>query len=101
MIIVHAEHEIQNFDNWKAAFDRDPIRREQSGVRHYRVVRPVDDPNFVIMDFEFETTDAAQAFQTALHRLWASPTAAPALRGRPQTRLVEPVETRTYSGQTP
>jgi hypothetical protein len=47
------------------------------------------------MDFEFETEIAARRFQAALHQLWASPAAAPALRGGPQTRLVEPVETRT------
>jgi quinol monooxygenase YgiN len=96
MIIVHAEREIRDFDTWKTAFDRDPIRREQSGVRRYCIVRPVDDPNFVIMDFEFETEIAARQFQAALHQLWASPAAAPALRGSPQARLVEPVETRTF-----
>jgi hypothetical protein len=63
MIIVHAEHEIRDFDTWKTAFDRDPIRREQSGVRRYVIVRPVDDPHFVIMDFEFETEIAAREFQ--------------------------------------
>ena len=96
MIIVRAEHEIGDFDTWKAAFDRDPIQREQSGVRRYRVVRPIDDPHFVIMDFEFDTEVAARAFQMSLHKLWASPAAAPALRGGPSTRLVDPVETKTY-----
>jgi hypothetical protein len=95
MIIVHAEHEIRDFDAWKTAFDRDPIRREQSGVRRHCVVRPVDDPNFV-MDFESETDIAAREFQAALHQLRASPAAAPAPRANPQTRLIEPVETRTF-----
>jgi hypothetical protein len=48
------------------------------------------------MDFEFDTEVAARAFQMSLHKLWASPAAAPALRGSPSTRLVEPVETKTY-----
>lgn len=48
------------------------------------------------MDFEFETEIAAQELQAALHQLWASPAAAPALRGSPQTRLFQPVETRTF-----
>ena len=96
MIIVRAEHEIGDFDTWKAAFDRDPIQRERSGVRRYRVVRPIDDPHFVIMDFEFDTEVAARAFQMSLHKLWASPAAAPAPRGSPSTRLVDPVETKTY-----
>lgn len=96
MVILHAEHAISDFDTWKAAFDRDPVRREQSGVRRYRVVRPLDDPNYVIMDFEFDTRDAALAFDETLHALWGSRAAAPALRGRPQTRLVEAVETKEY-----
>jgi hypothetical protein len=45
MAIVQIEHPISSWDAWKAAFDRDPVRREESGVRRYRIVRPVDDPN--------------------------------------------------------
>ena len=92
MVIVHAEHAIRDFDIWKAAFDRDPLHRKDSGVRRYRIARAMDDPHFLIMDFEFDDEGAAQAFDAALHELWGSRTAAPALLGRPQTRLARSVE---------
>jgi hypothetical protein len=96
MIIVHAEHGIRDFDLWKAAFDRDPLHREGTGMRRYRLARAVNDPHYLIMDFEFESVDAAEAFEAALHGLWGSRTAAPALLGRAHTRLLQSVATGEY-----
>jgi hypothetical protein len=45
MPILRIEHPVADFDAWKAAFDGDPLGREQSGVRRYRVLRSVDDPS--------------------------------------------------------
>jgi hypothetical protein len=47
VVIVHAEHAIRDFDIWKAAFDRDPLHRKDSGVRRYRISRAIDDPHFL------------------------------------------------------
>jgi hypothetical protein len=44
---------------WKAAFDSDPVGREKSGVRRYRVLRPVDDPNYVMIELEFDSSPEA------------------------------------------
>lgn len=97
MAIVQLEHPISSFDMWKAAFDRDPIRREESGVRRYRIFRPVDDPNFIAVDLEFDDVPKAEAFRAALETLWRSPQAAPALGGAtPRARIVEAVESREY-----
>ncbi len=43
MFTLRIEHQIRDFDAWKAAFDRDPARRQKSGVCRYRVFRPVKD----------------------------------------------------------
>ena len=59
MFTVQIEHPIRDFDGWRAAFDRDPAGRETSGVRRYRIFRPVDDPKFVIIDLDFDTDTAA------------------------------------------
>ena len=96
MIIVQARHRIGDFDQWKAAFDRDPLRREDAGMRRYRVTRALDDPHFLVMDFEFDDTGGAEAFDAALHGLWGSRAAAPALVGRPRTRLLRCVATGEY-----
>jgi hypothetical protein len=92
MFTLHIEHEIHDFDAWRAAFDRDPAGRQRSGVRHYRVGRPVDDCNYVVIDLDFDSPGEAETFATAMRKVWQSPEAAPALRGAPQTRIVETVE---------
>ena len=61
MFTVQIEHPICDFEGWRAAFDRDPAKREASGVRRYRNFRPVDDPKFVIIDLDFDTVIAATA----------------------------------------
>jgi hypothetical protein len=96
MITLHIEHPIRDFESWKAAFDRDPAGRERSGVRHYRVLRPIDDPNYVIIDLDFASASEAEAFLAAMREVWRSPAAAPALAGSPQARIVEVVESKDY-----
>jgi hypothetical protein len=96
MPVVQLEHPIRDFDTWKAAFDRDPIAREASGVRRYQIYRPVDDQRYVAVDLEFDDRDAAEAFKVALEELWRSPQAAPALGGTPRARIVDVVESRLY-----
>ncbi len=98
MSLVQLEHPIRDFETWKAAFDRDPVHREASGVRRYRIFRPVNDPNYIAVDLEFDTRDAAEAFKVALEDLWRSPQAAPALGGTPRVRVVDTVESRVYQG---
>lgn len=97
MTIVQIEHPISSWDAWKAAFDRDPIQREASGVRRYRIVRPVDDPNFVAVDLEFDDGPKAEAFRHALESMWRSPQAAALLGGAsPRARVVETIESREF-----
>ena len=66
MITLRIEHKIANYDGWKKAFDSDPINRKQSGVKRYRVYRPIDDTNLIIIDLEFDNLEKAQAAQVAL-----------------------------------
>jgi hypothetical protein len=94
--VVQIEHPIRDFNTWKAAFDSDPVQREASGVTSYRIYRPVDDPNYVAVDLEFDDQGRAEAFEQALQNLWRSPQAAPALGGTPRARIVDTVEARTY-----
>lgn len=89
MPTLRIEHPISDFAVWKRAFDSDPVRRKESGVRRYRVLRPVDDPQCVTVDLEFESLLEAVAFRGALEQLWSSGRAAPALAGTPRTRIVE------------
>ena len=92
MPTLHLEHAIKDFAMWKGAFDRDPIDRRGLGVRRYRILRPVDDPHYVMVDLDFETNAEAEACRTALAELWSTGAAAPALVGDPRVTIVETVE---------
>ena len=91
MITLQVEHAVSDFDVWKKAFEADPVRRKESGVRRYRVFRPIDEPRYVKIDLDFDSLDEAEAFRAALRGLWSSGRAAPALAGTPQAQIVEEV----------
>jgi hypothetical protein len=92
MPILQFEHAIKDYAMWKAAFDRDPVDRRALGVRRHRLYRPLDDPNYVVGELEFETSAEADACVDALRELWKSREAAPALVGAPLVRIFETVE---------
>jgi quinol monooxygenase YgiN len=96
MTILHIEHPVPNFDAWKKAFESDPAGRERSGVRRYQILRPIDNPNYVMIDLEFDSSSEVEAFLATMREVWRSPKAAPALAGSPQTRIVEVVESKEY-----
>ncbi|MCB0602087.1 MAG: hypothetical protein KDC28_12705 [Saprospiraceae bacterium] len=70
MIVLRIEHKIANYTGWKKAFENDPIDRKQSGVKKYRIYRPVGDEAFVIIDLEFEHLEQAQATKAALENIF-------------------------------
>jgi hypothetical protein len=95
--LLQIEHPVSDFDTWKGAFDSFADFRQRSGVHGYRVLRPTDDPNYAIIELEFDGASEAEAFLAALRRnVWSSREAAPALRGEPQTRIVEAMEVKEY-----
>ena len=97
MHVLQIEHPIRDFDTWKGAFDHFSAKREQSGLRRHQVLRPTDDPNYVIIELKFDGPSEAESFLAWLRReVWSSQEAAPALRGGPQTRIVEAVEVKEY-----
>lgn len=100
MPTLQFEHPITDFTTWKAAFDRDPIDRRGLGVRRYRIHRPLDRPDYILGELDFDTNAQAQACAAALQRLWRSPQAAPALAGTAQVRIVETLESHEYGTMT-
>jgi len=95
MIMLRVEHTALNYDEWKRAFDSDPVGRQQMGVRRYRILRAVDDPNYVLIDLEFDTAGQATALLESLHVLWGR-IEGTVITG-PQARIVEVVEARRLS----
>ena len=85
--ILQLEHPVRDFDGWKRAFDGDPLGREDGGVRRYRISRPPDDPNYVVVDLEFDEVPQAEAFLGRLRELW-SQAVEQGLIGDPQARIL-------------
>ncbi len=94
MVTLQIEHPVPSYEGWKQAFDSDPVGRQQSGVRRYRVLRPVDNPNFVIIELDFDSLGEAEAMLAALRALWGRVEGT--VMSNPQVRLAEMMETRDY-----
>jgi hypothetical protein len=78
----------------ESAFDSDPVDRKRSGVRRYWILRSVDDPNYVMIDLEFDTLSEAEALLAAMRNVWNRVEGQ--IMWNPQARIVETVETKEY-----
>jgi hypothetical protein len=90
MATLHIEHPVTDFATWNAAFARFAERREQAGVRQQRILQPVDDPAYVVVDLDFDTVAEAEKFLGFLQEtVWGNSQNSPALAGAPQTRILQ------------
>jgi hypothetical protein len=94
MPILRIQHQVPSFDDWKAAFDSDPIGRQQGGVRRHWVMRPVDDPNTAMIDLEFDSVSDAEEFLGKLRTMWSRVEGT--LMMNPEARIVEVVDGEGY-----
>jgi hypothetical protein len=93
MTILRIQHSVPNFDDWKRAFDGDPMDRKASGVRRYHVHRSIADPNFVMIDLEFDAAAHAEKMRERLRTLWSGPGGA--VMRNPEAWIVETVESKS------
>lgn len=94
MYMLRIEHPVPDYNRWKQAFDSDPVGRAKSGVRRYQVLRAIDDPNYVMIDLEFDTAREAEKLLNAMRSVWERVQGTVILN--PQARIVEVVETKAY-----
>jgi hypothetical protein len=88
---------LQDFDTWKANFDKYERFRAEQGVQSYRVSRGVMQPNEVLIDLEFCDEAAAQAFLPKLEQIMNSPQARMQLMEHSVPRLYAVVTERVPS----
>jgi hypothetical protein len=97
MFILRIEHPVPDFDAWKKeGFDNDPLGREQGGVRRHRILRAIEDPNYVMIDLEFDSSSEAEAFLAALRDMWDRVQDRFGWKESPRARIVEAVESKDY-----
>src|SRR5919198_1430003 len=95
--VLRIEHRVPDYESWKReGFDRDPIGREQSGARRYRVLRTADDPRLVAIELEFESRVAADAFSAALTEMWRGVRDRFGWRELPESRIYELAASAEY-----
>lgn len=94
MYVLRIEHPVPNFEVWKQAFDSDPVGREKMGVRQYQILRAADDPNYVMIDLEFDTVEQAEALLNAMRAVWSRVEGK--IMTNPKSRIVEKVEEKAY-----
>ena len=97
MTTVHIENTVQDFDTWKADFDKYERFRAEQGVQSYRVSRSLTEPNEVLIDLEFCDETAAQAFLPQLEKIMRSPQARAQLVRHSVPRLYAVVTERVPS----
>ena len=90
MVTLRIEHPVPDYAGWKQAFDGDPANRRQSGVRRYQILRSLDDPNYVMIDLEFDSKAEAEALLAKMRVIWERVQGT--IMSNPQARIVETVE---------
>jgi hypothetical protein len=90
-IHLQIEHKVPSFEGWKKAFESDPIGRKKAGVLRYKIFQPFDDPNYVIIDLEFDNLKHAEDTLAALRNLWTKVEGT--IMINPQTRILNLIET--------
>ena len=94
MIILHIEHTVADFDNWKTSFDTYEEFRQKSGVCRYQVSRPIDNSNFAMIDLEFNSLSEAEALLAGVQQVWRRVNGT--LINNPQWRFSEVVQTKEF-----
>ena len=87
MTSLHISHTVNDFDDWLATFNAFADFRTQGGVQTCAVRHGIEDPNYVAVDLEFDTTEQARSFLGRLQtEIWPN---SPHLTGEPTTLILE------------
>jgi hypothetical protein len=96
MYTLQIEHSVNDYAAWKQSFDSDPADRAGSGVVSYRVSRPADGSQRVLIELDFAEREQAESLLDTLRtKVWSGPGRPASLDGSPDTRILESVEART------
>jgi hypothetical protein len=60
------EYRVDDFAQWKAVFDQDPMDRGAHGVTGHAIHRDIDDANHLLLAMDFGSSDEPTKFLEAL-----------------------------------
>ena len=92
MAALHIEHSITDLETWLGAFNRfADARRDAASPRNAST--SLDDDTYIVLQLDFETTDAAEKFKEFLESVVGSlRDLSPGLEGTPTARVLREVE---------
>lgn len=70
MTLLQIEHRVPDYKEWKKAFDNDPMDRKGAGVRRFSSFHLSDDPDYIIIQLEFDNMKDAIALLERLKKMW-------------------------------
>ena len=62
MTTILIKHPVEDYDIWKGEFDAFHDYRKASGETCFQIYRPIDDPNYLVILFEWDSAENAKAF---------------------------------------
>lgn len=66
MAYLHVKTTVNDFDEWKADFERYHSRRAEHGAKNYQLLQSTDNPNEIVVLIEFDTEENARAWNEYL-----------------------------------
>jgi len=85
MTVLMIDYHVEDFTDWKAVFDSDPMDRGSHGVVKHWIYRDPDDPNHHVLGMEFPGPEQAKALREAMAPIWE-------VSGAGQAWILEQVE---------
>ncbi len=70
MVIVVSTWHVPDFGRWKEALDDGLARSDHSGLRAYRICRALDDPDEILVEFEFDSLRHATEWMARADGAW-------------------------------
>ena len=94
-MIIH--HSVEDFAKWKPVFDEHSTARAQNGSKSYRLLRATDNPNHLLVIFDWENEEKAREFAESTHLKETMERAG--VTSKPHIRFWKEVEARDDSGE--
>lgn len=62
MVNLFIRHKVKNYETWKTVFDDFKETRRKGGERSYRIFHPDDDPNNLLLLFQWDNEKNGRKF---------------------------------------
>ena len=62
MTYLHVQHKVRDYVSWKSVFDKFIDTRRASGEKSYLIMHPDDNPNNLVLLFEWDSAKHARDF---------------------------------------